>query len=81
MSDSIERLYASVLAARAADSEASRTARLMRDGISKMAKKVAEEAVEVSIDAVAGNRRAGPRKRRSNLQSRCAMGRVGRYAP
>jgi phosphoribosyl-ATP pyrophosphohydrolase len=58
MSDSIERLYASVLAARAADSEASRTARLMRDGISKMAKKVAEEAVEVSLDAVAGNRDA-----------------------
>lgn len=58
MSDSISRLYTSVLQAREADAETSRTARLMRDGMGKMAKKVAEEAVEVSLDAVAGNRDA-----------------------
>ena len=58
MPDSIDRLYASVLAARAEGAEDSRTAKLMRDGVGKMAKKVAEEAVEVSLDAVAGNRDA-----------------------
>jgi phosphoribosyl-ATP pyrophosphohydrolase len=58
MSDSISRLYSSVLAARDGGSETSRTAKLMREGMGKMAKKVAEEAVEVSLDAVAGNRDA-----------------------
>lgn len=58
MSDSIQRLYHSVLEARDADAEGSRTAKLLRDGMGKMAKKVAEEAVEVSLDAVAGNREA-----------------------
>lgn len=56
MSDSIGRLYSSVLEARERDDEGSRTAKLMREGVGKMAKKVAEEAVEVSLDAVAGNR-------------------------
>ena len=36
----------------------SRTARLLRSGRSKMAKKLAEEAVEVVIDAMHGNRDA-----------------------
>jgi phosphoribosyl-ATP pyrophosphohydrolase len=55
MSDSLERLYQAVLAARAADPATSRTARLMRSGRSKMAKKLAEEAVEVAIDALHGH--------------------------
>src|SRR5688500_10041725 len=58
MSNSIDRLYTSVLEARDTDSETSRTAKLLREGMGKMAKKVAEEAVEVSLDAVAGNRDA-----------------------
>ena len=58
MSDSITRLYSSVLQARDSGSETSRTAKLMREGMGKMAKKVAEEAVEVSLDAVVGNREA-----------------------
>jgi phosphoribosyl-ATP pyrophosphohydrolase len=58
MSDSISRLYSSVLQARDNGAEGSRTAKLMREGMGKMAKKVAEEAVEVSLDAVAGNRDA-----------------------
>lgn len=56
MSDSLERLYQSVLAARSADPMTSRTARLLRSGRGKMAKKLAEEAVEVVIDAVRGDR-------------------------
>jgi phosphoribosyl-ATP pyrophosphohydrolase len=58
MSDSIERLYEAVLAARSADSASSRTARLLRSGRAKMAKKLAEEAVEVIIDAIEGERDA-----------------------
>ena len=55
MSDSLDRLYAAVLASRVADPTTSRTARLLRAGRSKMAKKLAEEAIEVAIDAVHGH--------------------------
>jgi phosphoribosyl-ATP pyrophosphohydrolase len=55
MTDSIDRLYQAVVAAKAADPESSRTARLMHSGRSKMAKKLAEEAIEVVIDALDGN--------------------------
>jgi phosphoribosyl-ATP pyrophosphohydrolase len=44
-----------VLAARTGDPASSRTARLFRAGPGKMAKKVAEEAVEVVIDALQGH--------------------------
>jgi phosphoribosyl-ATP pyrophosphohydrolase len=55
MSDSVDRLYEDVLAARHADPAESRTARLLRSGRPKIAKKLGEEAVEVVIDAVNGN--------------------------
>lgn len=55
MSDSVERLYQAVLAARDLDPATSRTARLFQRGPSKMAKKLAEEAIEVVIDAVNGD--------------------------
>jgi phosphoribosyl-ATP pyrophosphohydrolase len=55
MSDSLERLYQQVLAARDLDPATSRTARLFQSGPSKMAKKLAEEAIEVVIDAVNGD--------------------------
>ena len=58
MSDSLERLYSAILAARQLDPATSRTARLLRRGPTKMAKKLAEEAIEVVIDAVNGNRPA-----------------------
>jgi len=54
MSDSLERLYQAVIAARDLDPAVSRTARLFQRGPSKMAKKLAEEAIEVVIDAVNG---------------------------
>ncbi|OKO86020.1 phosphoribosyl-ATP pyrophosphatase [Bradyrhizobium sp. NAS80.1] len=54
MSDSLERLYLAVLAARDLDPATSRTARLFQRGPSKIAKKLAEEAIEVAIDAVNG---------------------------
>jgi phosphoribosyl-ATP pyrophosphohydrolase len=55
MGDSLERLYLAVLAAKDLDPEVSRTARLFQRGPDKMAKKLAEEAIEVVIDAVNGN--------------------------
>jgi phosphoribosyl-ATP pyrophosphohydrolase len=58
MSDSISRLYQAVNACRQDDPSTSRTARLLRSGRSKMAKKLAEEAVEVVIDAMHGDRDA-----------------------
>lgn len=58
MGDSLERLYQAVIAARDLDPATSRTARLFQRGPSKMAKKLAEEAIEVVIDAVNGNTEA-----------------------
>ena len=54
MADSIDRLYTAVIEARTSDPAKSRTARLLRAGRAKMAKKLAEEAVEVVIDAMHG---------------------------
>jgi phosphoribosyl-ATP pyrophosphohydrolase len=54
MTDSIDRLYDAVVAVRGSDPAKSRTARLLRAGRAKLAKKVAEEAVEVVIDAMHG---------------------------
>ena len=55
MSDSLERLYHAVVAAKDLDPATSRTARLFQRGPAKMAKKLAEEAIEVVIDAINGN--------------------------
>ena len=55
MSDSLGKLYLAVIAARDLDPSTSRTARLFQRGPAKMAKKLAEEAIEVVIDAVNGN--------------------------
>src|ERR1700692_1349603 len=58
MTDSISRLYQAALACRHDDPSTSRTARLLRSGRSKMAKKLAEEAIEVVIDAMHGHKDA-----------------------
>jgi len=58
MADSITRLYHAALACRHDDPSTSRTARLLRSGRNKMAKKLAEEAVEVVIDSMNGDRDA-----------------------
>jgi phosphoribosyl-ATP pyrophosphohydrolase len=55
MTDSLDRLYAAVQGARSADPARSRTARLFRAGRGKMGKKLAEEAIEVVIDAMHGD--------------------------
>lgn len=58
MSDSLDRLYLAVIAAKDLDPATSRTAKLFQRGPSKMAKKLAEEAIEVVIDAVNGDSEA-----------------------
>jgi phosphoribosyl-ATP pyrophosphohydrolase len=54
MADSVARLHTAVIAARGSDPTKSRTARLLRSGRAKIAKKLGEEAVEVVIDAMHG---------------------------
>lgn len=58
MSDSIQRLYDAILAERERDDASSRTAKLMREGTPKIAKKLAEEAVEVGHEAILNKRGA-----------------------
>ena len=55
MSHPIDRLNAAVQAARGGNPAESRTSKLLNEGIVKMAKKVAEEAVEIGLDAVRGD--------------------------
>ena len=56
MNDSLDRLFASVLAARDRNPATSRTSKLFRGGVQKMAKKLIEEAIEVGLEAVQMNR-------------------------
>jgi phosphoribosyl-ATP pyrophosphohydrolase len=58
MADSLERLFDAVQVLKKGDPARSRTARLIRAGRSKIAKKLGEEAVEVVIDAMQGDREA-----------------------
>jgi phosphoribosyl-ATP pyrophosphohydrolase len=58
MTDSLDCLYEAALAVQHADPAKSRTAKLLRAGRDKMAKKPVEEAVEVVIDAINGRTRA-----------------------
>ena len=52
MADSLDRLFAAVREARDRSPSTSRTSKLFRDGVQKMAKKLVEEAIEVGLDAV-----------------------------
>jgi phosphoribosyl-ATP pyrophosphohydrolase len=54
----LDRLWSVVLSRRSADPAESHSARLLSRGISKVAQKFGEEAVECLIEAVAGNRDA-----------------------
>lgn len=56
MSDAIQRLYAQVTLERAGNPKHSRTAKLFADGRTKIAKKLVEEASEVSLECVTDNR-------------------------
>ena len=58
MSDSLERLFAAVQDARGRHPSGSRTSKLFRDGVQKMAKKLVEESIEVGLEAVQMNRKA-----------------------
>jgi phosphoribosyl-ATP pyrophosphohydrolase len=53
----IDRLHAQVALRKSADPAASYTAKLLREGVFKCAKKVGEEAVEAALAAVSGDKR------------------------
>mgnify|MGYP001062278467 FL=1 len=74
MTDSLDRLYTAVTAARDLDPATSRTARLLKRGPSKMAKKLAEEAIEVAIDAVNRDQAAIVRESADLLYNRTVLG-------
>lgn len=57
MSDSIQQLYEAILKAQKRNAPQSRTAKLMREGTTKIAKKLAEEAVEVGHEAILRDRK------------------------
>ena len=80
MSDSLERLYQAVIAAKDLDPAVSRTARLFQRGPAKMAKKLAEEAIEVVIDAVNGKPDAVVRESADLLYNLTVLVGVGRRA-
>lgn len=56
MSDAIQRLHAKVTLERGENPKTSRTAKLFADGRTKIAKKLVEEASEVSLEYVVNNR-------------------------
>ena len=62
MTDSIRKLYKTVLkargSARKSGPDVARTAKLFDDGRIKIGKKLVEEATEVSLECVVGNREA-----------------------
>jgi phosphoribosyl-ATP pyrophosphohydrolase len=53
----IDRLYAQVLLRKTADPGKSYTAKLLKEGVAKCAKKVGEEGVEIALAAVVGDKR------------------------
>jgi phosphoribosyl-ATP pyrophosphohydrolase len=53
-----DRLFSQVSLRKGADPTASYTAKLFREGVQKCAKKVGEEAVEVALAAVSGDKKA-----------------------
>jgi phosphoribosyl-ATP pyrophosphohydrolase len=73
MTDSLDRLYQQVQSVKNADPTVSRTARLLRSGRGKVAKKMAEEAVEVVIDAMNGDRQAVVRESADLLYNLVAL--------
>ncbi|MEJ6010595.1 phosphoribosyl-ATP diphosphatase [Novosphingobium aquae] len=56
MSDTLQRLEATIAARRCADPDASYVAKLHKRGLSKIAQKLGEEGVETVIAALAGDR-------------------------
>ncbi|MDE2135197.1 MAG: phosphoribosyl-ATP diphosphatase [Alphaproteobacteria bacterium] len=54
----LDRLYAAIAARKSADAGTSYTARLLKQGVERCAKKFGEEAVETALAAVTGKKEA-----------------------
>lgn len=73
MSRSIETLYDAILAARDKDPARSRTAKLLGEGSVKIAKKLAEEAVEVGHEAILRDQASVVRESADVLYNLCVL--------
>jgi phosphoribosyl-ATP pyrophosphohydrolase len=69
----MDRLYTAILAERARGDGQSRTAALLRAGLQKMAKKLGEEALELSIEALQRDRRAAISESADVLYHLCVL--------
>ena len=56
MSETLDRLFATIAARKGADADTSYTAKLLGEGVEKCAKKFGEEAVETALAAVSGDK-------------------------
>ncbi len=56
MTNTLDKLYETILSRKGADADTSYTASLFAKGTAKMAQKVGEEAVETCIEALQGNK-------------------------
>lgn len=54
----LDRLFATIMARKSAEAEASYTAKLLKDGVGRCAKKFGEESVEAALAAVMGDKKA-----------------------
>ena len=73
MPDSIDTLYDAIQAARSKDPMESRTAKLLREGSAKIAKKLAEEAVEVGHEAILKDRDSVVRESADVIYNLCVL--------
>ncbi|MCS0504944.1 phosphoribosyl-ATP diphosphatase [Ancylobacter mangrovi] len=73
MTDSIRRLHEAVTATRDGMNSSPRTAKLFARGRGFIAKKVAEEAVEVALDGVCGDRAGAVRESADLIYNRIVL--------
>ena len=73
MPDSINTLFVAIGAARTKDPMDSRTAKLLREGSAKIAKKLAEEAVEVGHEAILKDRDSVVRESADLIYNLCVL--------
>jgi len=76
-----DRLYAQVSMRKTAEPTASYTARLLREGIAKCAKKVGEEGVELAIATLVGDKRERVQESADLLYHLCVLWVAAGIAP
>ncbi len=77
----LDRLFEQVVARKTADPAQSYTAKLLREGVPKCAKKVGEEGVEVAIAAISGTKHERVCESADLLYHLCALWAVTDVSP